>query len=90
MPQKLSRVDPQRVCYLSKHCNARRNFAALDRANIARAQSGALGQLLLRQILIVAFPTQVSRHDLLKIHGMMGALTGMIVPGTIVPIRIEA
>jgi hypothetical protein len=32
-------------------------------------------------------PTQIDRHDLLKIHGDDGADTGTIVPGMIVPIR---
>ena len=35
----------------------------------------------------MAFPTQVYSHDLFEIHGGMGTRTGMIVLGTIVPIR---
>jgi hypothetical protein len=32
-------------------------------------------------------PTQIDRHDLLEIHGNDGADIGIIVPGTIIPIR---
>jgi hypothetical protein len=32
-------------------------------------------------------PTQIDRHDLLEIHGDDGADIGIIVPGTILPIR---
>ena len=71
--EKLARLDPQGFGKLPEHGDARRHIAALDRADIARAQAGALGQLLLRHVLIVALPTQVHRHDLLEIHGMMGA-----------------
>ncbi|MBP1295717.1 hypothetical protein M2192_000320 [Bradyrhizobium elkanii USDA 61] len=35
----------------------------------------------------MAYPTQIGRHDLLEIHGDMGARAGTIVLGTIIPIR---
>ena len=57
--EQIARLNPKRFRNLSEHGDARRHVAALDRADIARAQAGALGQLLLRHALFVAFSTQV-------------------------------
>jgi hypothetical protein len=57
--EKLAPLDPQRSRNPSEHGDARRHIAELDHADIAGAQAGAPGQLLLRHLLIAAFPTQV-------------------------------
>jgi hypothetical protein len=36
----------------------------------------------------MADPTQIDRHDILKVHGAMGTGIGTIIPGTIVLIRV--
>ena len=67
--------------------DAGRFVRAFDRADISRAQTGAIGQLFLRHLLVMADATQIDRHDLLEVHGGTRTSVGTIVLGTIVPIR---
>lgn len=90
LTQQFAWVYSQRTRELSKYRDTRRYIAALDCAHIARAQAGAVGQLLLRYLSVMTCPTQIPRHDLLEIHGAMGTRIGMIVLGTIVPIRARS
>ena len=84
---QLGRLHLQRFGYLTQHRDARRHVGALDRANVPGAQPGPFGQFFLRHSFRMTQPTQIDRHDLLEIHGDDGADIGIIVPGTIVPIR---
>jgi hypothetical protein len=67
--------------------NARRFARPLDRADVPRAETGAVRQFFLRHLLVMADATQIDRHDLLEVHGGTRTSVGTIVLGTIVPIR---
>lgn len=88
-PQELGRIDGQRVGDLTQHRDAGRHVGPFDRPDIAGAQSGAGGQLFLRNFLVMTYTTQIDRHGLFEIHDLRGTCIGMIVPGTIIPIRSE-
>src|SRR6185437_4877633 len=86
-PYQFSRFHLERLRDPAEHGDARRDVGALDPTDVPGAQPGPLGQFLLRHLFRMTQPTQIDRHDLLEIHGDDGADIGIIVPGTIIPIR---
>jgi hypothetical protein len=84
---QIAGLDAKRIRDLTKHCHAGRYVASLDRADVSHAKACSVRQLLLRQLLVVACLTQVSRHDLFEIHDKRGISIGTVVLGMIVPIR---
>lgn len=86
-PNQIGRVDAKSRSDLPQYRHAGRHIGALDRADIAQAQPGPVRQFFLRHLLVMAYPTQIDRHDLLEVHDGMGTSVGTIVLGTIVPIR---
>lgn len=66
--KQLRRLDVQSIRQAAQHGDGRCMHPALDQAHIFRAHAGAIRQLLLAQLLFVAEPPNVARHDLLEIH----------------------
>ncbi len=87
MSYQFRRLDSERIGELSEHGDACGNVGSLDCTDVACAEPRPFGQIFLRQFPILAGSTQIRRHDLFEIHGERGAEIGMIIPGTIVPIR---
>lgn len=85
---QLTGLDSKGIGNLAKHGDTGRHVTALDGADVAHAEASAMGQFLLRQLLVMARLTQISRHNLLEIHDKMGTSIGTIVLGMIVPIRV--
>lgn len=67
--QEILRVDFERTSQSTQNCDAHGHVRALDRADISRAETGAMRQLFLRQLPFVANATQICGHDLVEIHG---------------------
>lgn len=72
LANKIARIGVERLCQAAQHGHAGRDIGALNLADVARADAGSIGQLLLRHCPVMAQPTQVRGHDLLEVHGANG------------------
>lgn len=89
-PDQVARVNLQRDREFSEQRNAGRDTRALNRPEIARADSEDVRHLFLSLAMLVPNPAQICGKNILQIHAPIDRRKGMIVLGTIVPIRYVA
>lgn len=86
-PDKVARLYFQRDREFAEKRNAGRDTRALDRPEIARADSEDVRHLFLSLAAFVPNPAKIGRKNILQIHERCDRRKGIIVLGTIIPIR---